>query len=145
MRIPALFFFMLLAFASAVSAAAQDASVSGWWKGSLYGSSVVAKMEQDGQMLSGVVTVTGMGGQKDIYHVAGAIFGEKIYVLHGAGHVFEGEIAGDREMSGVLTTAGGKRIVLRAERLAAPPASDPAAPAVPETVPEHAPAAPPNG
>ncbi len=145
MRIAALLFLMVFLPASAVSAVAQSAGVSGWWQGTLYGSSVVAEMEQDGQMLSGVVTVTGMGGQKDIYHVAGAVFDHKIYVLHGAGHVFEGEVANDRVISGVLTTAGGKRIVLHAERLAAPPATAPGASGVPEKAPENAPGASPNG
>lgn len=145
MRIAALLFLMVFLPASAVSAVAQGAGVSGRWQGTLYGSSVVAEMEQDGQMLSGVVTVTGMGGQKDIYHVAGAVFDHKIYVLHGTGHVFEGEVENDRVISGVLTTAGGKRIVLHAERLAVPPAATPGASTVPEKAPENAPGPPPNG
>ncbi len=144
MRIAALFFLIVSVSASAVSVAAQDAAVSGWWQGSLYGSSVVAELEQDGQMLSGVVTVTGLGGQKDVYHVAGAVFGDTLYVLHGAGHVFEGQVAQGREIQGILTTAGGKRIVLKAERLAGPPPQVPSSPA-PQAAPEHAPASSPNG
>lgn len=131
----------------AVSAAAQngpEAAVAGWWSGSLYGSGVVARMDQDGSMLSGVVTVTGLGGQKDVYHVAGAVFGSTIYVLHGAGHVFEGQVTDGRAISGVLTTAGGKKLNLHAERVAAPPDADahpvPDPPAAPQ-----APAAPQGG
>jgi hypothetical protein len=140
--------FLLAVAAGAESVAAQngrDADVAGWWSGSLYGSSVVARMEQDGQMISGLVTVTGLGGQKDVYHVAGAVFGPKLYVLHGAGHVFEGEVAGGGSIQGVLTTAGGKKLDLRAERIPAPPDADAHPLPDPIPAPDKAATASPNG
>jgi hypothetical protein len=142
---------LLTVAACAVSVAAQDATVgrdagvAGWWSGSLYGSSIVARMEQDGQMLTGLVTVTGLGGQKDVYHVAGAVFGPKLYVLHGAGHVFEGEVAGGGSIQGVLTTAGGKKLDLRAERIPAPPDADAHPLPDPIPAPDKAATASPNG
>ncbi|MDQ7831722.1 MAG: hypothetical protein RDU30_08315 [Desulfovibrionaceae bacterium] len=135
----------------AVSAAAQDATVgrdaevAGWWEGGLYGSSVVARMEQDGQMLTGVVTVTGLGGQKDLYHVAGAVFGNTMYVLHGAGHVFEGEVTDSRAIQGILTTAGGKKLPLRAQRIPPPPDADAHPLPDPPLTPEGAAPPPSNG
>jgi len=144
-KIAALLCLLLAVSASAVSAPAQESEVAGWWSGSLYGSSVVARMEQDGQMLTGLVTVTGLGGQKDLYHVAGAVFGDKIYVLHGAGHVFEGEVSGGREISGVLTTAGGKKLPLRAERMPPPPDADTHPLPDPPLTPEGATPPPHNG
>ncbi len=142
---------LLTVAACAVSVAAQDATVgrdaavAGWWEGGLYGSSVVARMEQDGQMLSGLVTVTGLGGQKDLYHVAGAVFGNKMYVLHGAGHVFEGEVTDGRAIQGVLTTAGGKKLPLNAQRIPPPPDADAHPLPDPPLTPEGAAPPPPNG
>jgi len=144
-KIPLLLCLLLAVSASAVSAPAQESGVAGWWSGSLYGSSIVARMEQDGQMLTGLVTVTGLGGQKDLYHVAGAVFGDKMYVLHGAGHVFEGELAGGREISGVLTTAGGKKLPLHAQRIPPPPDADAHPLPDPPLTPERATPPPPNG
>jgi|GEM_PF-1031837 len=143
--------FLVVAAASAAFAAAQngdggpDAAVAGWWSGRLYGSAVLARMDQDGQLLSGVVTVTGMGGRKDVYHVAGAVFGSKIYVLHGAGHVFEGQVADGGSLQGVLTTAGGKKIDLQAEHVPAPPDADAHPVPDPPLVPTAPPAAPAGG
>ncbi len=129
--------------ASAVSAVAQGAGVSGRWQGTLYGSSVVAEMEQDGQMLSGVVTVTGLGGQKDIYHVAGAVFRPKDLRPARHGPCLRGRVENDRVISGVLPPRS-KRNVLHAN-VCVPPAATPGASTVPEKAPENAPGPPPNG
>jgi len=91
--------------------------LTGQWRGSLYGSRIEADLTQDGNFMSGVVTVNGPFGGETIYHVQGAVFDNgHMYVLHGAGHVFEGDFAGPDAIGGVLTLVGGKKLSLEAKR-----------------------------
>ena len=104
--------FLLLA-SSAVAALAGEPDVSGLWRGSLYGSDLQARVEQDGNNVKAEVVVHALTGETNVYHVVGAIFNGHMYVLHGSGHVFEGDARGDT-ISGVLTTKGGSKIELQA-------------------------------
>jgi len=95
--------------------AAAEANIAGDWRGSLYGSDLQAEVEQDGNAVKARVVVKALTGETNVYHVVGAIFNGHLYMLHGSGHVFEGDAKGN-ELSGVLTTKGGSKVELRAVR-----------------------------
>lgn len=95
--------------------AAAEVQVGGMWRGSLYGSDLSAHVEQDGNAVKAEVVVNAMTGETNVYHVVGAIFNGHVYMLHGSGHVFEGDARGN-ELVGILTTKGGSKIELRATR-----------------------------
>jgi hypothetical protein len=95
--------------------AVAEPNVAGLWQGSLYGSSLSAEVEQDEHAVKARVVVNAITGETNVYHVVGAIFNGHIYMLHGSGHVFEGDAKGN-EMVGVLTTKGGSKVELRAVR-----------------------------
>ena len=92
-----------------------EAQVAGMWRATLYGSQLAAKIEQDGNAVKGEVLVRAITGETNVYHVVGAIFNGHLYMLHGSGHVFEGD-ANDNELTGTLTTKGGSKVELRATR-----------------------------
>uniref|UniRef100_I2PYB8 Uncharacterized protein n=1 Tax=Desulfovibrio sp. U5L TaxID=596152 RepID=I2PYB8_9BACT len=107
--------------APAVAALAGEADISGLWRGSFYGSDVQARVEQDpDHTVRAEVVVHALTGETNVYHLVGAIFGGHIYMLHGSGHVFEGEAKGDA-ITGVLTTKGGSRLELSATKVPLPP------------------------
>ena len=95
--------------------AAAETNVAGDWRGSLYGSDLQAEVEQDGNSVKARVVVKALTGETNVYHVVGAIFNGHLYMLHGSGHVFEGDAKGN-ELTGVLTTKGGSKVELRAVR-----------------------------
>lgn len=114
-----LVFWLLLAM-PAVAALAGEPDVSGLWRGSFYGSDVQARVEQDGHSVKAEVVVNALTGETNIYHLVGAIFNGHMYMLHGSGHVFEGDAKGGT-ITGVLTTKGGSRIELSATKVPLPP------------------------
>lgn len=95
--------------------AAAETNVAGIWRGSLYGSDLQAVVEQDGNAVKAQVVVNALTGETNVYHVVGAIFNGHLYMLHGSGHIFEGDAKGN-ELTGVLTTKGGSKVELRAVR-----------------------------
>ena len=95
--------------------AAAEPNVAGIWRGSLYGSDMQAVVEQDGNAVKAEVVVSALTGETNVYHVVGAIFNGHLYMLHGSGHIFEGDAKGN-ELTGVLTTKGGSKVELRAVR-----------------------------
>ena len=95
--------------------ACAEAQMAGLWRASLYGSQLSANIEQDGNAVKGEVLVHAMTGETNVYHVVGAIFNGHLYMLHGSGHIFEGDAKGN-ELTGVLTTKGGSKVELRAVR-----------------------------
>ena len=95
--------------------AAAETNVAGIWRGSLYGSDLQAVVEQDGNAVKAQVVVSALTGETNVYHVVGAIFNGHLYMLHGSGHIFEGDAKGN-ELTGVLTTKGGSKVELRAVR-----------------------------
>lgn len=102
--------------------------VSGIWEGEIFGSRLEATIVQNGEFLSGVVSITPRNGKRDIYHVQGAVFGTHVVALHGAGHVFEGDLVEPDRLTGVLTTKGGTTLTLTATRRAAAVKETPPAP-----------------
>ena len=92
-----------------------EVQVAGLWRASLYGSQLAARIEQDGNAVKGEVLVHAITGETNVYHVVGAIFNGHLYMLHGSGHIFEGDAKGN-ELTGVLTTKGGSKVELRAVR-----------------------------
>ena len=112
-RLHAIFLACLVLLAPALAAAETD--VAGVWRGSLYGSNLQAVVEQDGNAVKAQVVVSALTGETNVYHVVGAIFNGHLYMLHGSGHVFEGDAKGN-ELTGVLTTKGGSKVELRAVR-----------------------------
>lgn len=109
----------LVLAAPAVTALAGEADISGLWRGSFYGSNVQARVEQDGHTVTAEVVVHALTGETNVYHLVGAIFAGHIYMLHGSGHVFEGDARGG-SITGVLTTKGGSRLELSATRVPLP-------------------------
>lgn len=95
--------------------ASAEAQVGGMWRGSLYGSQLSAFVEQDGNAVKAEVVVCALTGETNVYHVVGAIFNGHLYMIHGSGHVFEGDAKGN-ELTGVLTTKGGSKVELHATR-----------------------------
>ncbi|OLN27077.1 hypothetical protein DVDV_2277 [Desulfovibrio sp. DV] len=95
--------------------ALAEADVAGMWRGSLYGSSLSAVIEQDGNAVKAEVVVCALTGETNVYHVVGAIFNGHVYMFHGSGHIFEGDAKGN-ELVGTLTTKGGSKVELRATR-----------------------------
>ncbi|WP_428564329.1 MAG: hypothetical protein ACP59X_02020 [Solidesulfovibrio sp. DCME] len=112
---------LLLVAVPALGALAGEPDMSGLWRGSLYGSDLQARLEQDGHHLKGEVVVVAMTGETNIYHVVGAIFNGHVYMVHGSGHVFEGD-ARDGCLRGVLTTKGGSKLELEATKVVPAPA-----------------------
>ena len=68
-----------------------------------------------GNAVKAQVVVSALTGETNVYHVVGAIFNGHLYMLHGSGHIFEGDAKGN-EMTGILTTKGGSKVELRAVR-----------------------------
>jgi hypothetical protein len=96
--------------------ASSETDVAGMWRGSLYGSAISAHVEQDGHAVKAEVVVSPLTGETNVYHVVGAIFNGHLYMLHGSGHIFEGDAKGN-ELVGILTTKGGSKVELRATRM----------------------------
>ena len=117
---------LLFCLLAAAPALAGEPDISGLWRGSLYGSDLQARVEQDGNLVKAEVVVSALTGETNIYHVVGAVFNGHLYVLHGSGHVFEGD-ARNGEIKGVLTTKGGSKIELRAAKVPLPSGSAAAA------------------
>lgn len=109
----------LLLAVPAVAAMAEEPDISGLWRGSLYGSDLQARVEQDGNAVKAEVVVHALTGETNVYHVVGAIFNGHMYMVHGSGHVFEGDARGDA-ISGVLTTKGGSKLELQATKVPLP-------------------------
>ena len=112
---PVLWVLLLLAV-PAMAAIAGEPDLSGLWRGSLYGSNVQARVEQEGHHVKAEVVVVAMTGETNVYHVVGAIFNGHMYVVHGSGHVFEGDVRGNT-VHGVLTTKGGSRLDVQATKV----------------------------
>ncbi len=112
---------LLLVAMPAMAALAGEPDLSGLWRGSLYGSDLQARVEQDGHNVKAEVVVVAMTGETNLYHVVGAVFNGHLYMVHGSGHVFEGEARGG-SLRGVLTTKGGSKLELEATKVVPAPA-----------------------
>ena len=112
---PGLLAFLLLAV-PAMAAMAGEPDLSGLWRGSLYGSDVQARVEQEGHSVKAEVVVMALTGETNVYHLVGAVFNGHVYMVHGSGHVFEGD-ATSGAISGVLTTKGGSKLDVQATKV----------------------------
>ncbi len=97
--------------------------VTGVWDAELFGSKVVAHLEQDPTLVHqvanrylGVVYVTNPLGETNKYTVAGLVFGDQITGQHGSGHVFTGAFQGEDAFAGELTLKDGTKLPLAAQR-----------------------------
>jgi hypothetical protein len=113
---------LLLATAGATLAAgaAGEPDIAGLWRGSIYGSDLQAQVEQDEHTVKAEVVIHALTGETNVYHVIGVLVKGHLVLIHGSGHVFEGD-ATPGEISGVLTTKGGTKVEVKASRV--PPAS----------------------
>jgi hypothetical protein len=112
---------LLLVAMPALAARAGEPDLSGLWRGSLYGSDLQARVEQQGHNVKAEVVVVAVTGETNVYHVVGAVFDGHLYMVHGSGHVFEGD-ARDGCIRGVLTTKGGSKLELEANKVPLAPA-----------------------
>ncbi|MYL83954.1 hypothetical protein GTA51_12525 [Desulfovibrio aerotolerans] len=115
MRLFALLAFLASLLLALPALACAEAQMAGLWRASLYGSQLSATIEQDGNSVKGEVVVCALTGETNVYHVVGAVFNGHVYMIHGSGHVFEGDARGN-ELTGTLTTKGGRKVELRATR-----------------------------
>lgn len=90
---------------------------SGAWKIDHLFDTIIAHIEQDGDSLNGVLTVTGPFGKKDVYHFTGKCEAGRIEASHYSGHVFHGALQVSGKISGVLTTRTGLHVQITARRL----------------------------
>lgn len=117
MRARLIAFVVLLWCVVVVSPAlAGEADLNGLWCGSLYGSDVQAKVEQENRNLRVEAVVHDLTGGTNVYHFFGVIERGHMVLVHVSGHRFEGDTHGS-EIVGVLTTKGGSRLEVRAERM----------------------------
>jgi hypothetical protein len=94
----------------------EKSNINGLWRGSLYGSDVQAQVEQANHDVKAEVIIHDMTGETNVYHVVGVIVDGHMVLLHGSGHVFDGQ-AHDDEISGILTTKGGTKVDVKASRV----------------------------
>lgn len=101
----------------ALTPALAQADVTGLWVAEFFGNKVECNLEQRGQFLYGVATVTTRAGESNTYHLAGLVDGKHIRALHGSGNYFEGEIQGEDKASGTFfLIKSGQSIAMQAER-----------------------------
>lgn len=105
---------LLLAMAGRVMAAEPD--ISGLWRGSIYGSDLQARVEQNDHEVKAEVVVHALTGETNIYHVIGLLVDGHMVLLHGSGHVFDGHATAG-VITGILTTKGGSKIEVKALRV----------------------------
>lgn len=113
---------LALALALAVPAlaakAAGEPDINGLWQGTIYGSDLQAQVEQTDHIVKAEVVIHALTGETNVYHVIGVLLNGHLRLMHGSGHVFEGQ-ATPTEITGVLTTKGGTKVEVRACRVPA--------------------------
>ncbi len=112
-----LFAACLFVLCGARPVAASENDLSGTWKVDHLFDTIIASIEQDGNALRGVLTVTSPFGAKDVYHFTGKCENGRIEASHRYGHVFRGESSPDGRISGELTTRKGLHLSIKAKRL----------------------------
>ena len=94
--------------------AASD--LSGDWEYSCWGYRLDMQLRQHGQAVRGVAYLSDPVGSRDPYHLSGMVRGARVVLSHPSGHSFRGRVVSTNEISGVLTTAEGKRWAMTAQR-----------------------------
>lgn len=107
---------LMLLVLSVGPAMAGETDISGLWRGSFYGSKVQAQVEQDKRDVRVVAVVHDLAGGTNVYHFFGVIDHGHMVLIHGSGHRFVGDAHGGR-IVGVLTTKGGSKLDIRADRV----------------------------
>jgi len=91
---------MLLAL---MTPALAQADMSGLWRSEFFGNQVECQLEQRGQYIYGVATVTTNAGERNVYHIAGVVFPDgRVLANHGSGNFFEGSMTGKDTASGTF-------------------------------------------
>ncbi|MGO9572101.1 MAG: hypothetical protein ACLP5H_31650 [Desulfomonilaceae bacterium] len=99
-----------------LSAAGAGVNIAGNWESRFMGSLIQAKIDQNGDAVSGVAYVYSPLGQKDTYHFTGKIDGAKVVASHHDGHLFSGNVTPAGHLVGVLKTKGGHQVPMEATR-----------------------------
>jgi len=99
-----------------VSAAGAGVNIAGDWEGRFMGALIQAKIDQNGNDVSGVAYVYSPLGQKDTYHFTGKVDGANVVATHHEGHLFSGNITPAGRLVGVVKTKGGHELAIEASR-----------------------------
>lgn len=99
-----------------LSAAGAGVNIAGNWESRFMGALIQAKIDQNGNDVSGVANVYGPLGQKDTYHFTGKVDGSTVVASHRDGHFFSGNITRAGHLVGVLKTRGGHQLSIEASR-----------------------------
>jgi hypothetical protein len=99
-----------------VSAEGAGVNIAGDWEGRFMGALIQAKIDQNGNDVSGVAYVYSPLGQKDTYHFTGKVDGAKVVASHHEGHLFSGNITPAGRLVGVVKTKGGHELAIEASR-----------------------------
>ncbi len=93
-------------------ATAAGRDLSGNWKSSAWGHTILAEVEHRGTTISGVAYLYGLFGGVDVYHFKGTLTLDKITASHHSGHRFAGHLLADGRIKGILTTRNGRRFAV---------------------------------
>jgi hypothetical protein len=85
--------------------------LSGKWETTYMGARITMDLSHAGGNLSGIMNIRNAFGKNDTYHFEGTLGHEgTIRATHHSGHLFEGRIADNGHIAGVLTTKLGRTI-----------------------------------
>jgi len=107
---------IILLASMCLSVSGAGVNIAGNWESRLMGSLIQARIDQNGNDVSGVAYVYSPLGQKDTYHFTGKIDGAKVVAGHHAGHLFSGNLTPAGRLVGVLKTKGGHQLPVEASR-----------------------------
>lgn len=107
---------IILLASMCLSASGAGVNIAGNWESRLMGSLIQARIDQNGNDVSGVAYVYSPLGQKDTYHFTGKIEGAKVVAGHHDGHLFSGNLTPAGRLVGVLKTKGGHQLPVEASR-----------------------------
>jgi hypothetical protein len=106
----------LVLASTCLATAGAGVNIAGNWESRFMGSLIQAKIDQNGNDVSGVAYVYSPLGQKDTYHFSGKIDGVKVVASHHDGHLFSGNLTPEGRLVGVLQTKGGHQLPVEASR-----------------------------
>jgi hypothetical protein len=107
---------LIVLASTCLAAAGAGVNIAGNWESRFLGSLIQAKIDQNGNDVSGVAYVYSPLGQKDTYHFSGKIDGAKVVASHHDGHLFSGNLTPAGLLVGVLKTKGGHQVPVEASR-----------------------------
>jgi hypothetical protein len=107
---------IILIVSTCVPAAGAGVNIAGNWESRFMGSLIQAKVDQNGNNVSGVAYVYGPLGHKDTYHFTGKVDGARVVASHHDGHLFSGKVTPAGHLVGVVKTKGGYQVAVDATR-----------------------------